>query len=309
MATLWFAFFSTLREILRSKITEGEIFHSFYDAVRNIAIQKKLKWIFTLSADDSFTQTNNMTTIFNCSDCQKWFDEGKEKCKKCDFDFSVLNESDDDDASSVNTQEVCCECELSEKQISGGRNIQTLHYINGKTYCLNCREPENSDDEEEDEDEWFDRKYPDASCHRCDAKLNGKTVVMCGGGGGECETWYCATCHIGGTHDCLVCDHEEEDKEEFECGKCKKCFHYKDESLEVLETYSDGEVQIDITCADCRAPIVAQTTCDDCGGAIRDTENLDTCWTNDGIIFWCEYCRDEYVEEYIRERDGEEEDD
>jgi len=45
-------------------------------------------------------------------------------------------------------------------------------------------------------------------------------------------------------------------------------------------------------------------TCDDCGGAIRDPENLDTCWTNDGIIYWCEYCREEYVEEYIRERDG-----
>jgi hypothetical protein len=46
-------------------------------------------------------------------------------------------------------------------------------------------------------------------------------------------------------------------------------------------------------------------TCDDCGRAIRDTENLDTCWTNDGIIFWCEYCREEYVEQYICERDGE----
>jgi hypothetical protein len=28
------------------------------DAMRNIAIQKKLKWIFTLSADDSFTTDN-----------------------------------------------------------------------------------------------------------------------------------------------------------------------------------------------------------------------------------------------------------
>ena len=59
----------------------------------------------------------------------------------------------DDDASSVNTQEVCCECELTEKQISNGRNIQTLHYIYGKTYCLNCREPENSDDESVCDDE------------------------------------------------------------------------------------------------------------------------------------------------------------
>ena len=31
---------------------------------------------------------------------------------------------------------------------------------------------------------------------------------MCGGGGGECETWYCSTCHADGTHDCDVCERE-----------------------------------------------------------------------------------------------------
>lgn len=53
-------------------------------------------------------------------------------------------------------------------------------------------------------DVWFDRQYPDASCLRCETKLNSKTVVMCGGGG-DCETWYCSTCHAEGTHDCDVC--------------------------------------------------------------------------------------------------------
>jgi hypothetical protein len=48
--------------------------------------------------------------------------------------------------------------------------------------------------------------------------------------------------------------------------------------------------------------------CADCGGRIRDTEDLDTCWTNDCETYWCEYCRESHVEEYIRERDGDEED-
>jgi hypothetical protein len=70
------------------------------------------------------------------------------------------------------------------------------------------------------------------------------------------------------------------------CGERKSCGNYKEN---------------DWFCEGCWSG----AKCDDCGGAIRDTENLDTCWTNDGEIFWCEYCRDEHVEEYIRERDGE----
>lgn len=61
------------------------------------------------------------------------------------------------------------------------------------------------EDEEETPEEYFDRKYPNASCHRCNEKLNGETVVFCGGGGGACETWYCQDCHEEGTEDCKVC--------------------------------------------------------------------------------------------------------
>jgi hypothetical protein len=70
------------------------------------------------------------------------------------------------------------------------------------------------------------------------------------------------------------------------CGERKSCGNYKEN---------------DWFCEGCWSG----AKCDDCGGPIRDTENLDTCWTNDGEIFWCEYCREEHVEEYIRERDGE----
>lgn len=67
-------------------------------------------------------------------------------------------------------------------------------------------------DDESDEATWFNTKYPNASCHRCEEKLNGHTVVMCGGHGGACETWYCASCHEDGTDDC-GCESEEEDAE------------------------------------------------------------------------------------------------
>jgi len=58
---------------------------------------------------------------------------------------------------------------------------------------------------EDDADAWFDRKYPNATCLRCETHLKGSTVVFCGGGGGACETWYCSECHKKGTDDCSVC--------------------------------------------------------------------------------------------------------
>ena len=64
-------------------------------------------------------------------------------------------------------------------------------------------EDDDTESDEEDSEAWFDRKYPNATCHRCKEKLNGATVVYCGDG---CETWYCADCHEDGTADCPVCD-------------------------------------------------------------------------------------------------------
>jgi hypothetical protein len=69
----------------------------------------------------------------------------------------------------------------------------------GEWLCGGCAE------EEESEEEVFDRKYPKASCHRCTTPVTGATVVLCGGAGGACETWYCGDCHEDGTADCLVC--------------------------------------------------------------------------------------------------------
>lgn len=53
---------------------------------------------------------------------------------------------------SLNRQEVCSECNVTEKQYNKKNgyetNLSTLHYIGGNTYCLDCRDPENSDDED-----------------------------------------------------------------------------------------------------------------------------------------------------------------
>lgn len=83
--------------------------------------------------------------------------------------------------------------DLSEDWLQG--------YIDVK---YDVEEDEDDEDDDHDADKWFDRKYPNCSCHRCDKKLDSKSVVFCGGGG-DCETWYCKTCHKKGTVDCPVC--------------------------------------------------------------------------------------------------------
>lgn len=80
----------------------------------------------------------------------------------------------------------------------------------GEWMCGGCAEEEDEEedeesDEEEDEAVLFDRKHPKASCLRCKTKVWGATVMLCGGGGGCCETWYCEDCHEAGTADCPVC--------------------------------------------------------------------------------------------------------
>jgi hypothetical protein len=78
-----------------------------------------------------------------------------------------------------------------------------------------CDKPLFHEDEDvEDAESWFDRKHPDAKCHRCLSKLNINTLVLCGGGGGACETWYCEDCYEEGTHDCYVCQEMEALQEE-----------------------------------------------------------------------------------------------
>ena len=97
----------------------------------------------------------------------------------------------------------------------------------------------------------------------------------------------------------------EKDDDLWYCGDCKDA-HMDEEEESVCddEQRSYGARGAPAPESDDEDAWPSEANCDDCGRAIRDTENLDTCWTNDGKIFWCEYCREEYVEKYIQERDG-----
>jgi hypothetical protein len=66
--------------------------------------------------------------------------------------------------------------------------------------------------------QWFNEKYPHATCHDCNEALNGDTVVYCGN---DCETWYCDNCHevretTGETWCCEECQNYEDQHEEEE---------------------------------------------------------------------------------------------
>jgi hypothetical protein len=88
-----------------------------------------------------------------------------------------------------------------------------------KAFHDSCFDKEEDEDEYDAGDEWFNRKFPNACCNRCDESLNAKTVRYCGGGGGACETWYCEGCLEEGTYDCEVCVSDED--YEVICVYCK----------------------------------------------------------------------------------------
>jgi hypothetical protein len=74
----------------------------------------------------------------------------------CGKGGTFIDKEGENHEASVNTEEECCECYLTEKQYNERKgyesNLSTFHYIGGNTYCPDCREPENSDDEDYAED-------------------------------------------------------------------------------------------------------------------------------------------------------------
>ena len=133
------------------------------------------------------TQENNTIICPKCDRTEKECDEQSEdkdnrnpitnwmpynwglSCDECYFknhpesdEFEVLsdecgkrgNESSymEDNDAGINMQEECGECDLTEKQYNKKKgyesNLSTLHYIGGKTYCPDCRDPENNDYED-----------------------------------------------------------------------------------------------------------------------------------------------------------------
>jgi hypothetical protein len=153
-----------------------------------------------------------------------------------------------------------CECVLSEdvsiECLSRGDEEQT--------WCMGCWDDlcdemraegwvaQGDEDDEDEAEAYFDRKYPKAKCHRCETAVSGATVVYCGGGGGACETWFCAACHADGTHDCCADDEEDDEEEDdvddvdapnhfpykmcSECSERKSCGSYNADMKWLCET-------------------------------------------------------------------------
>ena len=193
--------------------------------------------------------------------------------------------------------------------------------------CCDCLDPKPTEEEEEEEEEeesvcddeqrsYGDRGAPApesddeeevGECSNCDAPLDDDEHIFIFTRGDE-EKTMCQMCGED-LHEELNADGWRRDDDEWNCCVCENC----DKSIpdEDEKSKSLWIKTGDLVCGAClkkwseEKTEKPKPTCDDCGRAIRDTENLDTCWTNDGIIFWCEYCREEHVEEYIRERDGE----
>lgn len=130
--------------------------------------------------------------------CGKWFNEEKGKFQGAPRRSSPRRPTPKPACADCGQIETECHLEITAE---------------GKTLCCDC---------------LYIEKHPDATCHRCETKLYSKTLVLCGGAGGECETWYCATCHADGTHDCPLCGDDDEtvsvvsedDEDRYVCGVC-----------------------------------------------------------------------------------------
>ena len=168
--------------------------------------------------------------------CGKWFNEEKGK-------FQGAPRRSSPRPKKITPKPACADCGQVETEC----HLEIT--AEGKTLCCDCLYIEN---------------HPDATCHRCETKLYSKTLVLCGGGGGECETWYCATCHADGTHDCPVCGDDDETvsvESEDTCECCGRPYdhrnpHRQSEMCDCVQnddgTLSRPEEVPELPCPDCR---------------------------------------------------------
>lgn len=196
--------------------------------------------------------------------CGKWFNEEKGK-------FQGAPRRSSPRPKKITPKPACFACGQVETEC----HLEIT--AEGKTLCCDCLYIEN---------------HPDATCHRCDKKLYSKTLVLCGGGGGECETWYCATCHADGTHDCPVCG----DEEEFSCGNCGHIFENEEDWSGRCDEHSCHYCECDCSaCAeeeddDETVSVVSEDTCECCGRPYdhrnphRQSEMCDCVQNDDGTL-------------------------
>jgi len=128
--------------------TEKECDEQSEDNDNRNPITNWIPYNWGLSCDECYFKNHpeNEEWEVSSDECEK---RGKEcDCERC----SSINDCMEDDDAMINTHEECCECDLTEKQYNKKKGyesrLSTLHYIGDKTYCPDCRDPENSDYED-----------------------------------------------------------------------------------------------------------------------------------------------------------------
>jgi hypothetical protein len=194
--------------------------------------------------------------------CGKWFNEEKGK-------FQGAPRRSSPRPKKITPKPACFACGQVETE------CRLEITAEGKTLCCDCLYIEN---------------HPDATCHRCDKKLYSKTLVLCGGGDGECETWYCATCHADGTHDCPVCGDDDETVSVVSEDTCECCGrpydhrnpHRQSEMCDCVQnddgTLSRPEEVPELPCPDCRRWFdEGKDNCKSCDFDLNSFNELSIC--------------------------------
>ena len=70
-----------------------------------------------------------------CPDCRRWFDEGKERCKSCDYKFDGEEEDSDDESVCE-----CCKCEMLSDGKGNPDSKSQFYEELGEWYCGRCYE-------------------------------------------------------------------------------------------------------------------------------------------------------------------------
>jgi hypothetical protein len=80
-----------------------------------------------------------------CPDCRRWFDEGKDNCKSCDFDLNSFNKVEEEEEDSDDSWEPeCCKCGTTTdtKGMGGVEHREDLcEWMCGRCYEYHTRSP------------------------------------------------------------------------------------------------------------------------------------------------------------------------
>jgi hypothetical protein len=123
-----------------------------------------------------------------CPDCRRWFDEGRERCKSCDYKFDGEEEDSDEDSEGDSESDaetegecydgsvwVCCKCEkLSDGKGNPDSTSQFYEEL-GDWYCGKCHEYYTREDQDDFTNricEWCHLDFDLADPHYYDEEGN-----------------------------------------------------------------------------------------------------------------------------------------